>query len=139
MQVEIYNFLPKEAKRIREEVFMAEQGFQQEFDEIDKSAEHIVIFETHIPVATCRVYVSENEDCYVVGRIAVEKTFRGKAYGAGILRAAENEVRKKGGRMVCLSAQERAVGFYEKQGYTAYGDSYLDEGCPHIWMKKELI
>ena len=138
MRVEIYDFLPKEAKKIREEVFMAEQGFQQEFDETDESALHIVIFETDIPVATCRVYVSESENCYMVGRIAVEKMFRGKAYGAGILRAAENEIRKKGGKIVCLSAQERAMGFYEKQGYSACGDSYLDEGCPHIWMKKEL-
>ena len=31
------------------------------------------------------------------------------------------------------------LGFYEKVGYIAYGEEYLDEGYPHIDMKKTLI
>lgn len=28
--------------------------------------------------------------------------------------------------------------FYETIGYTQYGEIEDDQGCPHIWMKKEL-
>ena len=30
-----------------------------------------------------------------------------------------------------LSAQDQAMPFYERLGYTAYGDGYLDEGIWH--------
>ena len=36
-----------------------------------------------------------------------------------------------------VAAQVRARGFYEKAGYTAYGEEFPEEYCPHIWMKKQ--
>jgi predicted GNAT family N-acyltransferase len=30
-----------------------------------------------------------------------------------------------------LSAQDQAMPFYEKLGYTVFGDAYLDEGISH--------
>lgn len=38
VQVKIYNNLPAEAAAIRKSVFMEEQGFTNEFDDIDKTA-----------------------------------------------------------------------------------------------------
>lgn len=40
----IYRQLPDEAKRIREQVFIKEQGFENEFDQTDEQAVHIVVF-----------------------------------------------------------------------------------------------
>ena len=38
---------------------------------------------------------------------------------------------------VILSAQEQAMGFYERCGYTAVtGESYLDAGIPHQDMAR---
>ena len=37
LTVKLYEQLPEEAVRIRKEVFMDEQGFCNEFDEIDKN------------------------------------------------------------------------------------------------------
>ena len=34
IQVQTFNYLPEEARKIRTDVFMLEQGFQNEFDEI---------------------------------------------------------------------------------------------------------
>ena len=45
MEVKIYNNLPDEAKEIRLEVFVKEQGFEEEFDDIDETAAHIVLFD----------------------------------------------------------------------------------------------
>lgn len=138
MQAKVYDYLPQEAIDIRTAVFINEQGFQDEFDDIDKKAIHIVLFEDNRPIAVCRVYYSEDKKCYVIGRIAVMKEYRGKAYGAKVVQMAENEIKKKSGSKIGLSAQERVSKFYEKLGYKKYNKIYLDEGCPHIWMEKKL-
>jgi len=39
-----YNYLSEDVIRIRQTVFMEEQGFQNEFDEVDKTATHIVMY-----------------------------------------------------------------------------------------------
>ena len=37
-----------------------------------------------------------------------------------------------------ITLGSRADGFYEKCGYTAEGETYLDQHCPHIHMFKLL-
>lgn len=138
MKIKVYDYLPQEAINIRTTVFVEEQGFKNEFDDIDKIATHIVLFEDNQTVAVCRVYYSENKKCYVIGRIAVIKDYRGKAYGAKIVKAAETEIKQRHCNKIGLSAQERVSKFYEKLGYNKCGSTYLDEDCPHIWMEKEL-
>lgn len=51
---------------------------------------------------------------------------------------AEGWLRGRHVKRLALSAQVRVRPFYEKLGYTASGDEYLDEYCPHIHMEKEL-
>lgn len=45
MNTKIFTSLPQDAKDIRIEVFMNEQGFENEFDEIDTISHHIVAFD----------------------------------------------------------------------------------------------
>ena len=56
MEIKIYNQLPDEAKEIRLEVFVKEQGFEEEFDDIDETAAHIVLFDGSHPVGVCRIF-----------------------------------------------------------------------------------
>ena len=42
LQIGEYSFLPDEARTIREQVFLQEQGFTQEFDAEDSRALHLV-------------------------------------------------------------------------------------------------
>lgn len=133
-----YESLPPEAAMIRQEVFVEEQGFVVEFDEIDDIAKHIVLFKDETPVGTCRFYWSKEKASHVLGRVAVRKAFRGQCFGQALLQEAEQQVRTLQGQSLCLAAQVRAKPFYEKQGYLAAGDEFLDEGCPHIWMYKSL-
>ncbi|HJC57722.1 MAG TPA: GNAT family N-acetyltransferase [Candidatus Eisenbergiella intestinipullorum] len=137
-KVIIYDSLPEEAIRIREEVFMQEQGFQEEFDEIDGIAAHLVLYCGGSPAAVCRFYQDRVEDGWLIGRLAVRKPYRGKGIGAVLLSEAEKEIERRGGRAAVLHAQRQAQPFYEKQGYAAYGETDFDEGCPHVWMKKSL-
>ena len=123
---------------IRTEVFIKEQGFAAEFDEIDDNSVHIVAYEGEIPIAVCRVFRDKEKQAYSIGRIAVIKSMRDKHIGAKILSAAEAYIKSDGGRCCILSAQVRVKDFYSKQGYVAEGEIYLDEGCPHILMKKKF-
>ena len=54
------------------------------------------------------------------------------------MEAMEQKARQLGAKDIQLSAQVQARGFYEKLGYRAYGQEYLDEHCPHIAMEKTL-
>lgn len=138
MIIKTYKTLPKEAAQIREEVFVKEQGFREEFDSVDNNAHHVVLFAEGEPVATCR-YFTGKDGSYIVGRIAVLKEHRGKKFGSTVLAAAEKEIKRSGGKSVILHSQLTATAFYEKLGYTAYGEIEPEEDCPHIWMRKELI
>ena len=139
MEVKVFSSLPEAAKKIREEVFVEEQGFTVEFDDKDEIAVHLVLFaEDGIPVATCRIFKDCGQDTYIVGRIAVIKDYRGKKLGSVLLSEAERYVKEKGGKCIVLLAQQRVAGFYKKAGFTEFGEVEYDEGCPHIRMKKCL-
>lgn len=139
MRVELYSCLPLEAVGIRERVFVEEQGFRNEFDCIDSKAVHFVLFDDgEGAIGTCRVYKDEQDNSYVLGRLAVTKENRGKNAGALMVKKAEEYVQGLGGKEIKLHAQCRVSEFYKKLGFSEFGGLDDDEGCPHIWMIKRL-
>lgn len=138
MEIKIYDKIPDEARKIRETVFIEEQGFQNEYDEDDNIAKHIVIFENKNAIATCRVYFDKSVGCYHVGRIAVLKEFRGNGLGKVLVTEAEKLAKSLGGTEMFIGGQVRVTQFYEKLGYTPYGEEYYEENVPHIALKKLL-
>lgn len=138
MIIKMYDALPEDAAKIRQTVFVEEQGFEEEFDTIDQEAKHFVAYENDEAVGTCRIFYSEKESTYMMGRLAVLKESRGLHAGEQLVAAAEEYIKEVGGDKCVLSSQVRASGFYKKQGYEAYGEEYLDEYCPHIRMEKAL-
>lgn len=138
LHFKMYEQLPLEAVQIRQEVFVEEQGFEVEFDETDHHARHIVLFDDEMPVGVCRFYLDDDKNAYVLGRVAVRKEFRGRSFGLMLVQEAEKQVRALRGDKLLLAAQTQVREFYEKQGYAAEGEEFLDEYCPHIWMSKAL-
>ena len=131
------NLLDENAIFIRKKVFVEEQGFFDEFDKTDEIATHFIAFDDdNNPVGTCRVF--KDGEGYLFGRLAVLKEHRSKSIGSKLMKAAEDFVKSQKGKYLKLHAQMRAVEFYKKVGYTSYGEIELDEGYPHIWMKKEF-
>lgn len=126
-----------DAIAVRTDVFVTEQGFHDEFDEIDAYAYHAVLYDGERPVATGRAFQEENGGWHI-GRVAVRKEYRGKGAGALVMRALEEKLREAGAPGAELSAQLHAVGFYEKLGYRPFGPEYLDEHTPHIAMRKDF-
>lgn len=117
-------------------MFINEQGFQEEFDELDGISNHLVTFDGDKPCATVRFY--EQDGIYYIGRLAVLKEYRSKHLGAKIVNEAEQIIKEKGGREIRLHSQVQAMQFYQKQGYVPFGERDFDEDCPHQWMKKKI-
>lgn len=72
------NYLSDDAKWIREEVFVKEQNFLEEFDKIDPYANHVVLYYNEKPIAVFRYFKRKKEREYMLGRIAIIKEYRGK-------------------------------------------------------------
>lgn len=136
--IQIQQGLPEDAKKIREEVFMKEQGFQNEFDETDKTAWTLVLYDNGTAAGCCQLLLPEDGMTAIIRRVAVPKAFRGKSYGSLMLREAEHWLRQHCVQTISLSAQVRVRPFYEQLGFTAVGQEYLDEWCPHIKMEKQV-
>ncbi len=137
MKIKLFYELPNDAADIRTEVFVDEQGFNEEFDGEDKNALHLVGYIGEDAVATSRI-LKQDKSRYMIGRIAVRKQFRGRGLGAKIVLAAEDCIKKLGGNEIFIHSQMRAASFYEKIGYLPTGDFDEEEGCPHCMMKKSL-
>lgn len=136
MKKTILDEVSKDEKQIRTEVFIQEQGFHNEFDDIDHRSRHIVLYKDDEPAGCYRFFMEK--DKWIIGRVAVRKKFRKLGYGAELIRCAEEEIRKKGGKIIRLGAQVTASGFYETLGFHKTNETYLDEGCPHVFMEKIL-
>lgn len=134
---EITKTLPEAAHALRQEVFIDEQGFAQEFDEQDRSAFHITLYEDGQAVACCRIF-PDGPAAWHVGRVAVRKSCRGRGLGAQVMAQAEAAGAARGAAVMVLSAQVQAAGFYQRLGYKQIGGVYLDEHCPHVRMEKRL-
>ena len=134
-----YEFLPEESKKIRTDVFIKEQGFIDEFDKQDETAIHILIYVDGNPIGTSRIIYSNDHHSYVIGRFAIVKEYRRKHLGKELMKYTEQEIVKRFGHIqIGVSAQERAIKFYESNGYQITDERYLDQNYPHVWMVKQL-
>lgn len=139
MIIKKFSELPEAAREIRQKVFVEEQGFTVEFDDKDEIAVHLVLFDDNgAPVATCRIFRDCEKDCYILGRLAVIKEYRGKKLGSVLITEAEKYVKENGGKRIVLRAQLRAAGFYKKAGFKKFGEEDFEEYCPHIHMEKYI-
>ena len=123
---------------IRRQVFVQEQNVpeQQELDEHDATALHLLATLDGRPVGTARLLIDGTEG--KIGRVAILPDCRGTGAGAALMRAALDELRARGVTTARLGAQTHALRFYEKLGFTAYGPVYDDAGIPHRDMSLTL-
>jgi predicted GNAT family N-acyltransferase len=123
---------------IRRRVFLIEQKVpaDEEFDEDDKRALHVLAVADDEPVGTGRLVF--RQDHGRVGRMAVLAQHRSHGIGRAILQellraAAEHNVRR-----IVLHAQVHAIGFYESLGFLASGEVFDEAGIPHRRMERVL-
>lgn len=123
---------------IREKVFINEQGFLEEFDDIDNIAHHLLFLDDEKEIATARLFIDENKNWHI-GRVCVLKEYRGNGIGAFLIKECILKAKELNqSSTVVLGAQLKAKKFYEKLGFIQYGEIFYEEDCPHIMMKISL-
>lgn len=124
-------------RRLREEVFIEEQRVpvEEEFDDIDPVAHHVLVYDGEKAVGTGRLYDQEDGTVGRIGRMAVAKSCRGKGVGRLILRALMSEGVRRGYQLMILDAQVQAIPFYMDSGFVVTGEEHLDCGIPHRMME----
>ncbi|HET9595760.1 MAG TPA: GNAT family N-acetyltransferase [Anaeromyxobacteraceae bacterium] len=129
------------AYALRKAVFEAEQNVPRPLDRdpFDDRAAHAVAFdESGRCIGTGRV-VRLDTRLGQIGRQAVLPERRRHGVGAAVLDALEHMARMQGLRELAVHSQIPARHFYEGRGFVAEGEVFLDQGVPHVLMKKSLI
>ena len=126
----------KDWEKIREEVFVVEQGFQNEFDQFDRNALHLTLYDDGVLIGTCRGIIKGGVGH--IGRLAVLKEHRRQGYGKMLITKMEKLLISYGIYKMELSAQVQAVPFYIEQGYTKVGEPSYDEHVLHQKMRKTI-
>jgi predicted GNAT family N-acyltransferase len=80
----------------------------------------------------------DSPDSVKLRQMAVSENMRGQGIGEQLLAAFEAYARELGVRHIGLAARKTAVGFYERQGYIADGDEFIEVTIPHLHMSKTL-
>lgn len=130
----------QDALFIRTNVFVVEQQIpvEIEVDENEANAFHLVLYnDQEEPIAAGRYRVLD-DGIAKAERICVLASERGTGAGAKIMEALEHHAAELGLEYVKLSAQAHAIPFYEKIGYHAITEEYLEQNIPHKMMKKAL-
>jgi ElaA protein len=122
--------------RLRAEVFIVEQDCAyQDVDgrDLEPGTRHIWLTGADAePVAYLRV-LDEPDGSARVGRVCVSPAARRRGHAGTLLTAALAEI---GDRESVLSAQSYAVDLYAAAGYLIDGPEFLEDGIPHLPMRR---
>ena len=123
---------------IRRRVFVEGQGVseQAEIDGRDPECAHFLARVEETPVGTARL--RETGGLAKAERVAVLESERSRGVGRALMGFLEAEAQARGLGEVLLHAQVPVIPFYQKLGYAAEGDVFLEDDIPHRMMRKKL-
>lgn len=131
---ELYEIL-----KARAEIFIMEQKINyQDMDDIDYQSLHCFFMEDNKVIAYLRAFYEDQDQGIVrMGRVLTLQ--HGKGVGKYLLEESITAIKD---RMNCQKivghAQKYALGFYEKLGFKAVTDDFIEEGIVHIGVELEL-
>lgn len=131
---EVYQIL-----RLRAEVFIVEQNcVYQDIDNKDQKALHLIgVYDEKI-VAYSRLFKPNDYfEQASIGRVVIDKEYRDRKWGHVLMQTAIEAIQKYFGETkITISAQEYLQKFYESNGFVKRDESYLEDGIPHIEMRR---
>lgn len=127
----------EDARAVRRAVFIDELGYdaQEDIDRADDIAWHLVVYSDDGEAVGCARLFPVEIGVYSLGRIAVKKDFRGAGYGDLLMRVLLFKSQELGAQTVRVGAREDAAGFYEKYGFSATGEKYVEQGVGHVVLE----
>jgi len=122
------------AFEIRQKVFVIEQEVdeREEYDEFEPTSIHYLVFVNEEPVGTARWRITENG--IKLERFAVLKESRNaKAGRTVLLKVLEDVIPLE--KKIYLNAQVTAMKFYEREGFVAEGEMFMECNIKHFRMR----
>jgi predicted GNAT family N-acyltransferase len=129
----------EETVALRDEVLRKPLGLSYDPAELagEKDSFHLALREG-LELVACLVLKPLNERCIKMRQLAVRESSQAKGFGRELVNYAHSFATERGYAEIVLHARETARGFYEKLGYEAEGDSFVEVGLPHIAMRNKI-
>lgn len=124
--------------QLRVAVFVVEQNCPyQEIDELDPVAWHVWLTAEDGEIAAYgRVY--EKQGSSHLGRVLVNKAYRGQHLGNRLVEELLAVAQEQFPQVpVVIGAQAHLQKFYGSFGFQPVSEVYLEDGIPHIQMRRE--
>ncbi len=133
---ELYDIL-----RERQQAFVVEyQSPNLDADGVDKECYHLSLWGSVEGQRDLRAYLRVVPPGTVyaepaIGRVVTPSRWRGQGYGKRIMLEALRRIRLLyPATAIRISAQLHYAGFYGALGFSSVGESYIEEGIPHVQM-----
>lgn len=123
--------------RLRSAVFVVEQDcVYQDIDNKDQHALHVIGIKNNKVVAYTRIFKPGDYFSQAsIGRVVVSKNERSHGYGHQIMEDSIQTIKKTFKETaIKISAQVYLKDFYTSLGFQRVGNTYLEDGIPHIAM-----
>jgi ElaA protein len=119
---------------LRSEVFVVEQDcVYQDIDRKDQKAKYLLGYDKDLLVAHSRLLKpGDYFDQHSFGRVVVKKSHRGLGLGDELVKRSIKELGDQ--TEIKISAQYHLEKLYQNNGFVSVGDTYLEDGIPHIAM-----
>jgi ElaA protein len=122
--------------RLRVDVFVVEQACP--YPELDgRDAEPATVhlwYETDDGEVAATIRLLDDGATRAIGRVATAANFRGRGLAARLI---EEGIALAGAVPVTLGAQAHLSGWYERFGFRRSGPGYVEDGIPHVPMRRE--
>lgn len=122
--------------KLRQDVFVVEQACPYpDLDgrDLEPGTRHLWVIEGDRPVGYLRLL--EDEHGARIGRVLVAADRRGRGIAGALMHAALELV---GDRASHLDAQSYLAPWYRRFGYEPSGPEFVEDGIPHIPMRRAL-
>ncbi len=129
-----------EAIRLRYEVLRRPLGlgFTAAALAAEYSDYHLGYYDVQAILRGILVLTPDGESIVKMRQVAVDTAFQRQGIGNQLVAFSEVFAKSKGFTKIVLHAREIAVPFYEKSGYTVYGEPFEEVTIPHRAMEKFL-
>lgn len=132
---ELYQIL-----QLRSEVFVVEQDcVYQDMDNHDQDALHLFAADDTTIIGYVRILRpgTRFKDASI-GRVVTMKEHRKKGISKFLMHLAIDQIEVEWNlSCITISAQSYLQNFYESLGFKVVSEEYLEDGIPHLEMKKE--
>ena len=125
---------------LRHEVLRVPLGLAFTVDQLasESGSHHLAAFDDAGCILGCLMLTPHDDGEVQMLQVAVKPEMQGTGLGRALVEEGERKARELGFTRMMLHARDKAIGFYERLGYTREGGLFTEVGIVHQQMMKKL-